>query len=88
MCSALARTWVAARVFVSVGPRRRGARLDRRRLRVLVDAQVREQLQVVGLEDELVDVVASPGGQGGGLVDVVRSVEQTLREVASDEGRG
>ena len=48
---------------------------------------MREQLQVAGLEHELVDVVASPGGQGGGLVDVVRSVEQTLREIASDEGR-
>jgi hypothetical protein len=70
-----------------VGPRRRGARLDRQSLRVL-EAQVREQLHVVGLEDELVDVVASPGGTGGGLVDVVCKVEQTLREMASDEGRG
>ena len=38
------KTRVAARVFALVGPRRRGAPLDRRRLRVLVVAQVREQL--------------------------------------------
>ncbi|MDX6688522.1 MAG: hypothetical protein QOF86_4650 [Baekduia sp.] len=71
-----------------MGPRRRGARLDRRRLRVLVDAQVREQLQVVGLEDEFVDVVAAPGVQGRNLVDIVRRVEPTLRGIASNEGRG
>jgi hypothetical protein len=71
-----------------VGPRRRGARLDRRRLRVLVDAQVREQLQVVGLEDEFVDVVAAPGVQGRDLVDIVRRVDPTLRGIASNEGCG
>jgi hypothetical protein len=43
---------------------------------------VREQLQVVGLEDELVDVVAAPGVQGGGLVDVVTGDERTLRRIA------
>ena len=59
MSSALAKTRLVPGLRVGGSAARRTAS-DGFRLRVVVCAKTREQLQIVGLEVELLDVVAAP----------------------------